>query len=78
MKVYELYSKPKTYKFPDQTEKILSYLHKHGDIKVSDMRIESLFEVFLTEQYWMIDREAIDLNDRLLRDFAEWLDEYIL
>lgn len=33
MKVYESYPKSDAYEFPDQMEKILSYLREHGDVR---------------------------------------------
>lgn len=63
----------KTYKFryPDDMERILSYLNENGKILVSDKRVEELYGEF-SNQY---SASWLSVRDENLEDFADWLEE---
>jgi hypothetical protein len=68
------YIKNKSYSFtyPDEMEKIITYLNNNGKIQVSHKTIESLYYDFSDERYcagWMC------VNDNVLEEFADWLEE---
>lgn len=61
-----------TFTYPDDMHKIMEYLRAHGDLNVSGTTIEDLYYRFSDEIYcasWMI------VNEKLLEEFADWLDE---
>lgn len=70
MKVYT--PNKEDYTYPDEMEKILDYLSKHGKIHVSGKTIERLYEDFSDTRYcagWMC------VSNELLEEFADWLSE---
>lgn len=74
MKVYKKHDKYK-FIYPDDMEKILNFLSKHGEIFVSDSTIEDLYFEFSNERY---SASWVSVNERLLEEFTDWLDEYRL
>ena len=74
MRVYKRYEKY-SFAHPDDMEKILNYLRKHGEILVNDKTIENLYYTFSHVRYsagWLSVREET------LEEFADWLNEYRL
>lgn len=68
------YSKWKNERFayPEDMQKIIAYLRAHGDLNVSGSTVEDLYYRFSDEVYcasWM------SVDDKLLEEFADWLDE---
>jgi hypothetical protein len=58
------------YIYPDQMEKILSYLNANGKILISGHMVESLYEDY-SDEVWCA--QWMSVNDEILEDFAEWL-----
>lgn len=72
MKVYKRHEKCK-FAYPDDMEKILNYLSKHGEILVNDSTIESLYYDFSYDKYcagWM------SVDEQMLEEFEDWLNDY--
>lgn len=70
MKVYE--RNESCFEYPDEMEKILTYLNERGKIKVSAFTIERLYRDFSDECYcagWM------GVNEHVLAEFERWLIE---
>ena len=74
MKVYRLklpiyYNK---FAYPEDMEKILTYLQENGDILVSPTCIEELYFKYSDECacHWKI------VTEDTLENFAQWLDDY--
>lgn len=68
MKVYERNDKLFTY--PDEMERILTYLNERGKNNVKASSIENLYYNFSDERYcatWMC------VDESLLAEFEEWL-----
>lgn len=58
------------YDYPDDMEKILTYLANHGGVKMSGHEIEKLYRKFSDDWYcagWM------NVSDELLEEFARYL-----
>lgn len=72
MKVYKRYDKY-NFAFPDDMEKILNYLYKHGEILVNDSTIESLYFDFSYEKY---DAGWMGVNEQILEEFEDWLEHF--
>ena len=71
MKVWERKIEP-NYVYPDEMEKILSYLNQYGTILVNGQTIEKLYREFSNERYcasWM------RVDDDILEQFTDWLEE---
>lgn len=71
MRVYIKKEEPK-FRYPEDMEKILTYLREHGEVKVSDKTIEQFYEDFSDEEYcagWMV------VDDQMLEEFADWLNK---
>ena len=74
MKIYNKYDMHR-FAFPKDMELILDYLRKHGEILVNEHAVESLYFDFSYKKYsagWM------SVDDKLLEEFADWLDKYEL
>lgn len=59
--------------YPDEMQKILSYLHSNGMLFISEEQVERLYRDFSEEKYvagWMT------VNKYILESFADWLSEY--
>lgn len=72
MKAYKRHDKY-NFAYPDDMEKILNYLTKHGEILVNDSTIESLYYDFSYEEYaagWM------GVDEQMLEEFEDWLNNY--
>lgn len=72
MRVYKRYDKY-NFAYPDDMERILNYLRKHGEIFVNDSTIESLYYDFSYEKYsagWM------SVDEQMLEEFETWLNDY--
>ena len=70
--VYRRHDKDR-FAYPDEMEKILDYLRKHGEIFVPDTTIESLYYDFSYAKYgggW------ICVNKQILEEFEAWLNNY--
>lgn len=65
-------NKPKrTYRYPEEMEKILKYLKANGELHIDEAHIEECYETFSDVCYsasWMI------VDDDLLEEFADWLE----
>ena len=72
MKVYKRHDKYK-FGYPDDMEKILNYLSKHGEILVNDTTIESLYHDFSYEKY---SAGWLNVDKQTLKEFEEWLSNY--
>ena len=69
MKVYER-NEYNYFTYPDEMERILTYLNERGKINVKASAIESLYRDFSDEKYcagWMC------VNENILAEFEEWL-----
>lgn len=69
MKVYVKNKTPK-FTYPDDMEKILSYLNEHGKIQVSDETVEKLYYEFSDSHAasWLI------VSEWSLESFADYLE----
>lgn len=72
MKVYKRHDKY-NFAYPDDMEKILNYLRKHGEILANDSTIESLYYDFSDEKY---DAGWMGVNEQMLEEFEDWLNDY--
>lgn len=72
MKVYERHDKYK-FAYPDDMEKILNYLRKHGEILANDTTIESLYYDFSDEKYYTA---WVNVDEQVLEEFEGWLNDY--
>ena len=71
MRVYEKYDNH-NFTYPDEMERILDYLNRHGTLLVKPLTIEKLYYEFSEDQYcasWMC------VDGGLLEEFADWLDK---
>lgn len=72
MKAYKRYKKY-NFSYPDDMEKILNYLRKHGEILVDDFMIECLYRKFSDDWYcagW------VSVDEHALNEFEKWLNDY--
>ena len=74
MKVYVKNAQYK-YQFPEDMERILTYLNENGELFVDGFTVEKLYEKFSDECYcagW------ITVDHYTLSEFADWLEKYDL
>lgn len=65
------------YQYPEDMKLILDYLNSHGEVKVPGKKIEELWADFSDKEYcagWL-GVDTLSDNERLLSEFAEWLDK---
>lgn len=72
MKVYKRHNKY-NFAYPNDMEKILNYLSKHGEILVDDSTIENLYYDFSDIKY---DASWMSVNEQMLEEFEDWLNDY--
>ena len=74
MRVYIRHEK---YNFahPDDMEKIIDYLTKHGKILVSYKTIEDLYYTFSHIRY---SAGWLNVREETLEEFSDWLNEYTI
>lgn len=63
------------FEFPEDMEKIIRYLNKHGKVNVNEKLLEALYGRFSDDAYcaqWM------EVDDMILARFAEWLSEIVV
>ena len=58
--------------YPDEMEKILTYLEKYGELNISAKEVERLYGEY-SEIVWCAGWIAV--RDYILPDFANWLSE---
>lgn len=71
MRVYEKYGS-QDFTYPDEMERILDYLNRHGTLLIKPFTVQTLYYKFSEDKYcasWVIAT-----ND-VLDEFANWLDE---
>ena len=71
MRVYEKHES-RDFTYPDEMERILSYLNENGTLLVKPTTVEKLYYEFSEDEYcasWMC------VDDGLLEEFADWLDK---
>lgn len=72
MKVY-IRNEERQYEYPEDMDKILTYLNNHGRVLVRGSTIESLYRDFSDDVYcagWM------GVNEQMLEEFEDWLADY--
>lgn len=60
------------YRYPEDMERIMSYLNSRGKVNVSEKMIERLYEDFSEHMYcaqWLI------VSEEILNQFSEWLSD---
>ena len=70
MKAYTL--KEYEFDYPDDMEKILNYLHSHGELHISPKEVERAYREYSDDVWcagWM------NLDGYTLNEFANWLSE---
>ena len=70
MKAYTL--KEYEFDYPDDMEKILDYLHSHGELHISPKEVERAYREY-SDDVWCAG--WISVNDNTLWEFANWLSE---
>ena len=70
MKAYTL--KEYEFDYPDDMEKILNYLHSHGELHISPKEVERAYREYSDDVWcaWWMNLDSYTLNE-----FANWLSE---
>ena len=58
--------------YPDEMEKILTYLEKYGKLNIRAKEVERLY-VKYSEEVWCAGWMTVDVH--ILSEFADWLSE---
>lgn len=73
MKAYVKNEHMSRFEYPDEMEKILTYLSANGKLQISEEMVEKLYQEYSDQKYaasWMA------VSDEILESFADWLSDY--